>query len=269
MNRGQSGTTDASSSDIYLQPHSDDICFSLGALACRRHRGTLLTVFPIAIYVALPPGAQAPSTEWVTKTRLAEDRAFAQACGLDNRMLELPGASGLGQPNFGHAWLAENIERVRAPLLEVLTAARLGEASRVRPWLFCPSGIGGHVDHVAVRQVVIQDYARLAQCYRIGFYEDLHYASSAAARSIGINNLLHALPGRTLHRHVFPLGDDAANKLALIHLYRSQFLAPPRSIDEFTPAVAPPAPPHEAVWSDEKEGPALAPRNVDLAAEPK
>jgi len=40
--------TDASRLDIYLQPHSDDVCFSLGALAHRRRRGLLLTVFSIA-----------------------------------------------------------------------------------------------------------------------------------------------------------------------------------------------------------------------------
>src|SRR5262249_47796818 len=78
----RSGSLDVSSSDVYLQPHSDDICFSLGAFAWRRYHGILLTAFPISGYVALDPDATRPSADWVTRTRIAEDRAFAEQCGL-------------------------------------------------------------------------------------------------------------------------------------------------------------------------------------------
>jgi hypothetical protein len=40
-----------------------------------------------------------------------------------------------------------------------------------------------------------------------------------------------------------------AKKLALIQLYKSQFLILPQSIEEYTPAVEPANPPHEAIWS--------------------
>lgn len=237
-----------SSSDIYLQPHSDDICFSLGAFAYRRHRGILLTVFPISTYVPLRPGATPPSREWVTKTRIAEDAAFAEACGLDNHLLELQDSSDLGRRAFDVSWLNENLQRIKSPLLDALLSGKL---SSVRPWLFCPTGIGGHVDHVAIRMLVNQNFDQLSQSYRIGCYEDLHYASSAAARSVGINNLLWEMRARNLRRYVFPLGDYEAKKLALIPFYKSQFLVVPHSIEQYTPAVEPTAPPHEAIWSDE------------------
>ncbi len=184
---------------------------------------------------------------------MAEDVAFATACGFENRLLELEDASELGQKPFNFRWVEENLQRIKSPLFDVLLEAPVaGNSSTTRPWLFCPTGIGGHVDHVAIRMLVNQNFDRLSQSYRIGFYEDLHYASSAAARSVGINNLLQEACGRNLRRYVFPLGEDVARKLALIQLYKSQFLIMPQSIEQYTPAVEPANPPHEAIWSDER-----------------
>jgi hypothetical protein len=99
--------------------------------------------------------------------------------------------------------------------------------------------------------LVNQNYNHLSPRYRIGFYEDLHYASSAAARAAGIKNLLQETQGRQLHRYVFPLREDVSKKIALIQLYRSQFSALPNSIEQFTPAAKFPSSPHEAFWSNE------------------
>ena len=239
------------STDIYLQPHSDDICFSLGVFAYRRHSGTLLTVFPISNYVPPRPGVTTRSKERITTTRMAEDAAFAEACGLSNRLLELEGAVELGQKPFDFGWLGENLQRIKSPLLDVLLKApHASKSSTERPWLFCPCGIGGHIDHVAIRTLINQNFDQLSQNYRIGFYEDLHYASSAAARSVGIINLMQEVRGRHLKRHVFALGDDLPKKLALLQIYKSQFVAIP-SIDQYTPAVEPADSPHEAIWSGE------------------
>jgi len=257
QNAQKSGSLDASPFDVYLQPHSDDICFSLGAFAYQRHCGILLTVFSISAYVPLRPGATRPAAEWVTKTRIAEDTAFAEACGLNTRRLELEEPSLLGHHSRDLSWVNKNLKRIKLPLLDILLAAPLDKPSHGRPWLFCPIGIGGHVDHVATRMLVNQNYDQLSLRYRIGFYEDLHYASSATARSVGITNLFQGMRGRQLHRYVFPLGEYVSKKLALIQLYKSQFLAMPRSIEQFTPAVAAPNMPHEAIWSNEPIGPLL------------
>jgi len=257
---------DVSPRDIYLQPHSDDICFSLGAFAHKRHCGILLTVFAVSAYVPLRPGAARAAAETVTKTRQAEDKAFAEACGLSTEDLDLKDAALMGQQTSNQGWADENLQRIKSPLLDVLVGAPAEKSLQVRPWLFCPSGIGGHVDHVAVRMLVHQNYDVISQRYRIGFYEDLYYASSAAARMVGIGNLFHAMRDRKLHRHVFPLGDDVAKKVALIQLYSSQFLTLPQTLEQFTPALEPPNAPHEAIWSDEPAGPALR-TDLDLCVE--
>lgn len=256
QNEDKPGSPDTCPCDVYLQPHSDDICFSLGAFAYRRHCGILLTVLSISTH-ALRRDAMPPSPELVAKTRIAEDRAFAEASGLTTRFLELQDALLLSHKVFNIGWVNHNLQRIKSPLLDALLGASADKPSRVRSWLFCPSGIGGHVDHVAIRMLVSQNYDQLSMRYRIGFYEDLPYASSVAERSVGINNLLRETQGRQLRRHVFPLGEYTSKKLALIQGYSSQFLAMPHSIDEYTPATESPNTPHEAIWSDEPGGPLL------------
>ena len=252
---------DASSFDIYLQPHSDDVCFSLGAFACKHRCGILFTVFSIsaympnpqaAIYPIKPLEAVHPSAEWITETRKNEDKAFAKACNLETKFLAIPGASVLRQEPFNLAWVKQNHQRIASPLLISLLTAAAGRPSDMRPWLFCPSGIGGHVDHAAIRMVVTQNYKLLSIFYRIGFYEDLHYASDTDARVAGIRILQSELQCKPLHRYAFPLAEHAAEKLSLIRIYSSQFLETPLSLNQFTPALDAPNVPHEAIWSAEQ-----------------
>ena len=54
------GEIGASPLDLYLSPHCDDICFSLGAMAHRRRAGTLLTILPISGYVPQRRGVPRP-----------------------------------------------------------------------------------------------------------------------------------------------------------------------------------------------------------------
>lgn len=253
---------DVSPFDVYLQPHSDDICFSLGALAYKNSCGILLTVFPISAYMPnprdaaypfTPPKSQRPSSDWITKSRINEDKAFAAACKLETRFLEIPCASFLGHESFNLAWVNQNQQRITSALLNTLLTIAAHRPSRLRSWLFCPSGIGGHVDHVAVRSLVNQNINLLSLYYRIGFYEDLPYASNTAARSSGINILRNEMRNKQLHRYAFPFREYVSEKLSLTEIYSSQFLDQP-SIDQFAPAADVPNAPHEAFWSLETFG---------------
>jgi len=42
------------------------------------------------------------------------------------------------------------------------------------------------------QEVVARHYDRLAPLYRLGFYEDLHYASEPMARDVGLQSLQRA-----------------------------------------------------------------------------
>jgi hypothetical protein len=116
-------------------------------------------------------------------------------------------------------------------------------------FLFCPAGIGGHVDHVATMTIVAGALPELLRRYRVLFYEDLHYASDWRDRQVGLLRLFAAVRDRRGTRFVFNLGTDADAKLGLIRLYRSQFAQLPGDCRRYSPAVDGAADTlHEAVW---------------------
>jgi LmbE family N-acetylglucosaminyl deacetylase len=236
--------------DIYLSPHSDDVCFSIGALARSRGAGTLLTVFTISSYRVPAGPADADATRATTHLRMAEDVSFANACGLQARWLGAPDASVREQRPFDSSNAISVANEVGKDVIGALVAPTIGRVAQARPWLFCPAGIGRHVDHIALTLLVTNRLELLAPLYRIAFYEDLHYASNAAARDAGLQQLRDFMPGRELVRHAFPLRDaDARNtKKSLVEIYASQLTPKLREMASFVPAVGEGALPHEAVW---------------------
>jgi hypothetical protein len=240
--------------DIWLQPHSDDICFSLGLLAAIRRAGTLLTVFPVSNYTAAGLGGTPAELERITRLRLAEDAAFATNCGLTLQTLGFVGGLARGQPSFDASLAPAIAAEVERGLLLALLGPTLGLVADRRRWLFCPMGIGGHIDHLAVLGVVLQHHRKLTEHYRIGFYEDLHYASDPTRREAGVQHFAGLLHGLTMQRRAWTL--DAAQqaiKLRLVRLYGSQLTPAMTDIAAYTPAVAPGAPPHEAIWATQAD----------------
>lgn len=238
-----------SPADLYLSPHSDDVCFSLGALTQRRRAGTLLTIYSRSRYQADPPVTSMMSADEVTAMRLAEDAAFAAACGLVTEDMGLDDSEMRGRPPFALDDAEQVSTRLQPLLLEQIF--RLADRHKMaeRPWLFCPSAIGGHVDHVAIMAVVAGNIDRLLETYRVCFYEDLYYASNLLQRSIGLRCLARSLPQHTLYRRQWEIGSAQGNKLDLVRLYRSQFKTLPTAIDAYSPALYIETVPHEAVWT--------------------
>lgn len=239
----------ASAADLFLGPHSDDICFSLGALAYRRRAGRLLTLFSRSRYIAPLQAWRAQDQAEVTRLRKQEDAAFADACGLAPFALDLEDAMLRGREVFDLAPLEDDAALFEPEVMAALIE-RTGEsqACHLRPWLFCPAGIGGHLDHALLALVVARNIARLLPLWRVCFYEDLFYAAAPMERFAGLRRLTQALPGFDLVRRSGELGATAAKKIELTRLYASQFDVAPTSISGFTPAVGEGASPHEAVW---------------------
>src|SRR5207248_8520035 len=74
---------------VYLSPHHDDICFSLGALTTKIRGGVLVNIFSIssytdeALHLSLDP-------RLVSQIRNQEDDGFALKCGLTKHNLDQP-----------------------------------------------------------------------------------------------------------------------------------------------------------------------------------
>ncbi|HEY5225233.1 MAG TPA: hypothetical protein VIJ06_00435 [Methylovirgula sp.] len=264
---------------VFLSPHCDDICFSLGALTHRLQAGILLNVFSKSGHVArvdlapqqlaalfesgspdsqtlgLSPRPEAAEAwvNWVTKLRSGEDEAFAEACGLRRVELNLPEAPLRAQHPFkgqSSAKDALDVETALMGALSDLAAATKG----TRPWLFCPAGIGGHIDHLLVRDAILKRLGELQRLYRIAFYEDLHYASGRLKRWRGLAEFHAAARMLDLSRIKLPMLDGGDEKLRLVHLYASQLTPDLMDIACYSPPASRRTGLHEAVWSASASG---------------
>jgi|GEM_PF-1532420 len=244
---------EASTHDLYLAPHCDDVCFSLGAFVLRRRKGILLTLFSKSGYVARPQTVAALGDERIaaiSSLRQREDLAFASRVGLCLCFGGLEEAPLRGHDPFETAKAENDARQLDGAVIAAIFAAAAEQPKDRQPWLFCPMAIGGHVDHMVVLKIVLRHYNALRARWRIAFYEDLHYASAWQARATGLAKFQDLAKGLGAQRSLWPIG-AAADKLALAALYPSQFVDLPVSIRPFTPAQRIPAPAHEALWSAE------------------
>lgn len=236
--------------DIYLAPHSDDACFSLGHLARKCAAGTLMTVFSVTGYRAGGKALDPTLIRGVTQQRMAEDAAFASACGLSPQWLGLPDAFARGRPPFDAALAGKLVENIADAVLRAILAPTIGRRPQPRPWLYCPAGIGGHVDHIALAMLVLSKLDALTPHYRIAFYEDLHYASKADHRLACIDCLAKLASSRGLERRAIFFADEASQnaKMDLVRLYPSQLTPRLNALQAYIPALETSTEAHEAVW---------------------
>jgi len=234
---------------IFLSPHNDDVCFSLAGLA-ERTGGDLVSIFTLSEYVASPiplPTDRARRMAAITALRREEDTRFAQAAGLVRHDLALaePPVTGLGP--FEHTRIGEEVSLLSRRLIPFILALADREGAKP-PALYCPMGIGGHRNHVSVLLAVRYAIASLSRVCDVFLYEDLHYASHAAARTIGLASARRVFCAALSEPIALPLDPLAsARKLDRIAGYASQHDATPR-LAHFTPASPLSDRPHEIVW---------------------
>ncbi len=232
-------------SRIYLSPHHDDIAFSLGSHVANSPGGILVDLFTRSGYVAgvdwrLPVPSE--RVEEISTIRRAEDEAFARRYGLERLDLGLEEPSLRGRAPRDPAGLADDSAQLEKPLAALL----FDLLARGPAQVFCPAAIGGHVNHLATRAVVLSLWPRFGSGHQLLFYEDLPYAASRRDRRRGLEDLRAATGGRPLRRFAWRARWE---KLAAVNLYPSQHRQPRRSFRRFSPAAFWPIGPHEAVWS--------------------
>ncbi len=238
---------------VFLQPHRDDTCFSLGAFAAGQRGSLMITICTVSSWVHPEAVRVRLSQQDVTALRRAEDKAFADDAGLALQDLGLLEAPLLGWSPWDLSRTKDNQRRVEGPLMAALARIAQAQPAGDRPWLFCPAGIGGHIDHLAVRNTLLLHWAQLAQQFRIAFYEDLHYASRFRTRRDGLAGLFSATRGRNLSRWVHLLDDGSiTRKCGLIAHYGSQIARAPADLCDYSPSTFPRSAPHEAIWTVEQ-----------------
>lgn len=235
---------------VYLSPHYDDVCFSLGHLACRAG-GYLMNLFTRSRYVAVD--MELPAEDWarvevISRLRRREDQLFAEAAQLTRRDLGLWEPALLGREPFDLTGLEEEVAALSSRLIPSLLSILPREGESPTASLYCPMGIGRHRNHLSTLVAVRRAYDSLCHRCTVFLYEDLHYASVLHARQAGLRHVAQLFAGSLLSPTVLPIvSGDVERKMQLINLYASQHARPPRVAD-FTPASGIVSGLHEIVW---------------------
>jgi LmbE family N-acetylglucosaminyl deacetylase len=179
--------TNESARYIYLSPHYDDAAFSLGGWIGSRPGGLLVNIFTRSEYTA---SKVISGVDAVSELRAREDKVFAERLQLEARAMGLKEPSLLGRKSRD----VSGVEQDAGHLRQALTAL-LDERVVEQTVIFCPAGIGGHVNHLATRLVAWEWATARGAERQLRFYEDLPYASSWRYRRRGLADLRAATAG--------------------------------------------------------------------------
>jgi LmbE family N-acetylglucosaminyl deacetylase len=219
---------------IYLSPHMDDVVLSCGGtIYTQAHSGAsviMATAFAADPQRPLSPFAESLHERWaasledatpgnLVRLRRREDRAAAAELGSNVRAMHGLLADAIYRYNTSsNEPLYASEEAIFGPIAEndpamtvLLAAPPLPAGAKIA----VPLGIGGHVDHVILRQAV--ERWNLAPD-RVRYYEDYPYAANgddAVYAALGDPDAWQPV--------VVPLDEEAlAAKIAAIEAYASQ-----------------------------------------------
>lgn len=212
---------------IFLSPHCDDVCFSIGGIAQQFHRGILLNLYTRSTYVH-PTSPLCPNesltSNFISQARTQEDERFAKACGLTRMDLGLEEPELMGQEPFCYDNLLLDIELLEDKLITRLKS--LAQRNDPKALLFCPMGIGHHRNHLATTLTILKNRTSLEQYYQLFFYFDLPYAADQRHKMHGIKRFEQIVKSANLPIYMYELTSKRMeNKQALIELYQSQLPA--------------------------------------------
>ena len=199
---------------VYLSPHYDDICFSLGSFVESHPGGTIINLFTRGDHLAGRPSNGVPEEEEIARVqrlRRQEDEAFARSRDLTQIDLGLDEPMVRGRRSRDHSGLSEDMAQLAVPLMKVL-GQLAGEAEGTRPIVFCPAAIGGHTNHLATLNVVLENLPQIESTFHVLFYEDLPYASVEIDRVRDLARLANGLPDRRPKRWVWQLTHTSAQR---------------------------------------------------------
>lgn len=155
---------------LFFSPHLDDAALSAGAaLAMRARLGLptrVTTVFagdgrpPLSAAAAAFHRACGLSDDDAIVRRRSEDRAALNVLGVESRHLDFPEALYRRDASGEHLYSGSRaqfgaVQHADALRIDELVTALRGEMEECSAQTLCaPIGVGGHVDHILVREAV-------------------------------------------------------------------------------------------------------------------
>ncbi|MFS0692438.1 PIG-L deacetylase family protein [Streptomyces nitrosporeus] len=215
----------ATAPPVVVSPHPDDAALALGGTIARQG-GRFLDVFSVETWTKDPYYAGRPAM--TERLLLAEEEVAARVLRARAEFLGFVDAADrdVRKDRFfaDTAW-SDGFAQEEPELFEAVTE-RLATLLDGAGDVFAPLGVGGHVDHLACREAVLELARRGAlDGARVAFYEDQPYSlfSSAeeTAAKLGARLARTGLGG--LHPELLPVDDTAALiKSEALSAYRIQ-----------------------------------------------
>lgn len=205
---------------LLVSPHADDVAYSLGGHlitgALPGKRCVLVTIFSLSDFAPylLPPSGD---LRVVSQVRADEDRRFAMLHDLQLIRLDHQEAPIRDSIRHVNDLFKNHLEIIDHPYLPQLRATIEG-LLQLQRWskVFGPLGLGGHVDHLLVREA-LDGLSR--KHGRLFFYEDLPYAGEITVEDYH-SELFLLTAGMTSTS--LPPSDWLDPKLKCLELYGSQ-----------------------------------------------
>lgn len=204
-----------------LSPHRDDAVFSLFLALSRWSKLkvpiTVLNFFTISSYA---PHVSASLIPEISAAREREDR---RALAFVDRRVRIEALGLLDAPirlNISAASISSPENTLLLPPGEIESLA-----ARMRPYFMPPNlalaplALGNHIDHRSVHSAALK--AHTGQ--RLGFYEDLPYASWTSEEELAARvNEIELATGTALKPAIIRSRETRARKFCAVSAYRSQ-----------------------------------------------
>ena len=143
-------------------------------------------------------------------------------------------------------YIEDDVAQITSPIMTTLEKIAGSFPAGERGFLFCPLGVGQHVNHRATVEAVLRNMRQIAKQFDVLFYEDLPYAAKPLDRLRALWRINRRLNSVSSTRYV--LAPAWSDKKSLVSLYPTQLRRPPHR-HRFRPAAVWPCAPHEAFWS--------------------
>lgn len=243
---------------IFISPHRDDACFSLGATISLLGGGHLINIFTESSYTAHPSlSTNTPplGNDIVTAIRNREEGQFCATANLtrhelgfaDTTLRDISWSVNDDQNSLKEP--TQQAKLIMVPLGSLLQELTNNNAGKVFT-IYCPMAIGNHRDHLStfLAMLMIRYQSRLPSLQWF-YYEDLPYASWLGERERGIARFKEMMGNKNWNKSYIPLRpDQITRKMELVNIYSSQHHREPISKDFFC-SDSWRLGPHESLWT--------------------
>lgn len=201
---------------IYLSPHYDDIAFSLSSKI--QEDGIVLDVFTISNYVENKKSLDGNLA--VSEVRKNEEIDFVKNNKLKYKIMNFQDSGADGSPFSRYHAIPIN-KKLEKELLKTIYELNLKNQIDT---IFCPLGVGKHLDHLQLFLIIQKHYKNLKKFFNVVFYAEIPYIFYQNNLRNRVNFLKHWLHINHIRSHRYTLTEtEVMLKIQQLKIYKSQF----------------------------------------------